>query len=194
MLAGAAAWVAAQIALASSRTASWAQSLWSVAFAVGALAAFAGGTVSGFNLSLASFAGAFLWQCALLGAALAGALLLAGAARHALRGGWLRLALGIVAAKAALELVVLSGSALARDAVWAGVATVVLLLALAVLIARKDRATPSSLVLGSFLAGAGFAVQLLRPPIHPYFNHNDACHVLLTASVWPFYLAGLRLR
>jgi hypothetical protein len=187
-------WAAAQLAAASSRTGSWAQSLWAVAFSVGAIAALAGGTVQGLGLSLASFAGALLWQCALLGATLAAALLLAGAARHALRGGWLRLALGVLTAMAALELVVLSRSALVRDAVWAGAATVVLLLAFAVLHARRDRATPGSLVLASLLAGAGFAVQLLRPPIHPYFNHNDACHLLLTASVWPFYLAGLRLR
>ena len=27
-----------------------------------------------------------------------------------------------------------------------------------------------------------------------FLNHNDLCHVLQTAALWPFYRAGLRLR
>ena len=194
LLATAAFWLAARLAAASSRTGSWAQTLWALAFTLGAVAALAGGSVHGFRSSLGPFAGALLWQCALLGGALAGTLLLAGAAFHALSGGVLRVALGVLAAKAALELVVISRAGLARDAVWAGAATVVLLLAFAVLRERTDRETLGWLLLALLLAGAGLAVQAARPTLHPYFNHNDACHVLLTAALWPFYRAGLRLR
>jgi len=194
LLAAAAFWLAARLAGASSRTGSWAQALWALAFTLGAVAACAGGTVHGFRSSLDPFAGALLWQCALLGGALAGTLLLAGAALHALRGGVLRLALGVLAVKAGLELVVISRAGLARDAVWAGAATVVLLLAFGVLRARTDRETLGWLLLALVLAGTGLAVQAARLTLHPHFNHNDACHVFLTAALWPFYQAGLRLR
>lgn len=194
LLAAAAFWLAARLAAASSRTGSWAQALWAVAFALGAVAAFAGGTVHGFRSSLGPFAGALLWQCALLGGVLAGTLLVAGAAFHALRGGALQVALAVLAAKAALELVLVSRAGLTRDAVWAGAATIVLLLGLTLLRVREDRATLGWLLLALVLGGAGLAVQAARLTLHPHFNHNDACHVLLTAALWPFYRAGLRLR
>jgi len=192
LLAAAAFWLAAGLAAASSRTGSWAQALWALAFTLGGVAAFAGGSVHGFSSALGPFARALLWQCALLGGALAGTLLLAGAAFHALRGGVLRVALGVLAAKAALELVVISRAGLVRDAVWAGAATVALLLA--VLRTRTDRETLGWLLLALVLAGAGLALQAARLTLHPYFNHSDACHVFLTAALWPFYRAGLRLR
>jgi hypothetical protein len=194
LLAAAAFWIAARLAAASSRTGSWAQALWAVAFALGAVAAFAGGTVHGFRPSLGPFAQVVLWQCALLGGTLAGTLLLAGAAFHALRGGALRLSLLVLAAKAALELVLVSRAGLTRDAVWAGTATIVLLLGLALLRVREDRATLDWLLLGLVLVAAGLTVQASRLTLHAQFNHNDACHVLLTAALWPFYRAGLRLR
>jgi hypothetical protein len=194
LLAAVALWLAARLAASSSRAGSWAQALWGVAFVLGAAAAFAGGTVHGFRSALGPFARALLWQWALLGSALAGTLLLAGAAIHALRGRMLRLALGVVAAKLAVELVVISRAGLTRDAVWSGAVSIVLLLALTLLRARTDPAPLRWLVLGLVLAGAGLAVQAARPTLHPYFNHNDACHVLLTAALWPIYRAGLRLR
>jgi hypothetical protein len=120
-------------------------------------------------------------------------LLLAGAALHALRGGALRVALGALAAKAVLELAVISRAGLVRDAAWAGAATITLLLAFAVLRARTDRETLDWLLLALVLAGAGLALQAGRLTLHPYFNHNDACHVLLTAALEQ-YRAGLRLR
>jgi hypothetical protein len=194
LLAAVAFWLASRLAAASSRTGSWAQALWALAFTLGAVAAIAGGTVHGFRSVLGPFSRALLWQCALLGGALAGTLLLAGAALHALRGGALRVALGALVAKAVLELAVISRAGLVRDAAWAGAATLTLLLAFAVLRARTDRETLDWLLLALVLAGAGLALQAARVTLHPHFNHNDLCHVLLTAALWPFYRAGLRLR
>jgi drug/metabolite transporter (DMT)-like permease len=44
----------------------------------------------------------------------------------------------------------------------------------------------------AFLAGAAglLALGLSAAAL----NHNDVCHVLQLASLWPFYRAGLRLR
>jgi hypothetical protein len=78
--------------------------------------------------------------------------------------------------------------------VWAGAASIVLLLALTMLRAREDRATLGWLLLALALGGAGLAVQAAHLPLPPLFNHNDLCHVLLTVALWPFYRAGLRLQ
>jgi hypothetical protein len=180
--------------LATAATGSRPRQLWAVAFAIGGCAALAGGTVHGLRAWLDPLLTAWLWQCALLGSALAGSLLLAGAALNALRGGALRLALVAIAAKLVVELALIGGSGLARDAVWAGAVSVVLLLALTLSRARTDPESLGWLLLGLALAGAGLAVQAARLTLHPHFNHNDACHVLLTAALWPFYRAGLRLR
>ena len=41
---------------------------------------------------------------------------------------------------------------------------------------------------------AGIAAQQARVPGPGPFNHNDVCHVLQTAALWPFYRIGRRLR
>jgi hypothetical protein len=194
LLGAVAVWLAARLAASSSRTGSRPQALWAGAFAVGALAAFAGGTFHGTRASLGPVAGALLWQCALLGGALAGTLLVAGAAIHALRGGALRVALVLLGAKGALELVDISRSGLAEDAVRAGASSIALLLALALLRAREDRAMLGWILLALALGAAGLAVQAGGLSPHPHFSHNDLFHVLMTAALWPFYRAGLRLR
>ena len=182
------------VRLAAAATGSRARQLWAVAFVVGGCAALAGGTVHGLRAWLDPLLIAWLWQCALLGSALAGTLLLAGATLDALRGAAQKLALVAVAAKLAVELTVIAGSGLTRYAVWAGAVSVVLLLALALWRARTDPETLGWLLLALALAGAGLAVQAARVTLHPHFNHNDACHVLLTAALWPFYRSALRLK
>ncbi len=186
--------IALGVRLAAAATGSRARQLWAVAFVVGGCAAFAGGTVHGLRAWLDPLLTAWLWQCALLGSALAGTLLLAGATLDALRGAAQKLALVAVAAKLAVELTVIAGSGLTRYAVWAGAVSVVLLLALALWRARTDPETLGWLLLALALAGAGLAVQAARVTLHPHFNHNDACHVLLTAALWPFYRSALRLK
>ena len=180
--------------LAAAATGSRPRQLWAIAFVVGGVAALAGGTVHGLRAVLDPLLTAWLWQCALLGSALAGALLLAGAVLNAMRGVAQQLALAAIAAALALALGRIASSGLARDAVWAGTASIVLLLALALWRSRADRESLGWLVLGLALAAAGLAVQAARLTLHPQFNHNDACHVLLTAALWPFYRTALRLR
>jgi len=194
LLGAVACWLAVRLAAAASRTGSRPQALWAGAFAIGALAAFAGGTFHASRTSLGLVAGALLWQCALLGGALAGTLLVAGAAIHALRGGVLRVALVVLGAKGALELAVISRTGLTGDAVWAGASSIALLLALALLRVREDRAIVGWLLLALALGAAGLVVQATQLSPHAHFNHNDLFHVLLTVALWPFYRAGLRLR
>jgi hypothetical protein len=193
LLAAVALGLGARVADASSRAGSWPQRLWALAFGVGAAAAAAGGTVHGLRAVLGPLTQGLLWQCALLGSALAGALLVAGVAHDMLEGGVRRLALAAVAALLAVQLVWISRAGLTRDAVWAGATAIVLLLALTLLKARTDKAPLGWLLLGLALAGAGLAVQAARVSLRLHFNHNDLCHVLLTAALWPFYRAGLCL-
>lgn len=194
LLAGVALWLGGRLAEASSRTGSWPLRLWAVAFAVGAASAAAGGTVHGFRPVLGPMARGFLWQSALLGSALAGALLVAALGFALLRGRGRVLALAALGAALVVELALVSSAGLTRHAVWGGAATIVLLLALALLLARHDRAPLAWLALGLLLAAAGLGVQAFRVSPHPYFNHNDLCHVLLTAALWPIYRAGLCLQ
>jgi hypothetical protein len=194
LLATVALWLAARLAARSSRSRSWAQTLWAVAFATGAAAAAAGGTVHGLRAAIGSFVSAFLWQCALFGSALAGMLLVAGAAIAVLSGPARRVALGVAGAGLLAELAVISRASLTRDAVGAGAANVALLLALAVWRARSEASLLRWLLLGLALVGAALGVQAARLSPHPLFNHNDLCHVVLTAALWPIYRAGLLLR
>jgi hypothetical protein len=194
LFAAVALWLGGRLAEASSRTGSWPQRLWAVAFAVGAASAVAGGTVHGFRPVLGPMARGLLWQSALLGSALAGALLVAALAFALLRGRDRVLALAALGAALVVELALVSSAGLTRHAVWGGAATIVLLLALALLLARHDRAPLAWLALGLSLAAAGLAVQAFRVSPHPHFNHNDLCHVLLTAALWPIYRAGLCLQ
>jgi hypothetical protein len=72
--------------------------------------------------------------------------------------------------------------------------TIVLLLALGLVTARRDGRLLAALVGALALSAAGIAVQQARVAGLGPFNHNDLCHLLQTAAVWPFYRAGLRLR
>lgn len=194
LLAAFAFWLGARLAAESSRSRSWTQTLWAVAFATGAAAALCGGAVHGLRGALGTFATAFLWQCALLGSAIAGMLLVAGAAVAALRGPALRLALGLAAAALALELAAISAGGLTRNVVFGGAANIALLLGLVVHRARTDKAPLAWLLPGLGVAGLALGVQALRLSPHPQFNHNDLCHVLLAAALWPIYRAGLHLK
>jgi hypothetical protein len=49
------------------------------------------------------------------------------------------------------------------------------------------------LVLALGLSAASLLVEKTGVSLGP-FNHNDVCHVLLTAALWPFYRIGLGLR
>jgi Family of unknown function (DUF6962) len=164
--------------------------LWAGAFLVGAAAAVAGGTVHGFRASLPPPLHHVLWTGCLMAGALSGALLVGGAASQALRATAHRLvrAAGAVVLIAALGL--LASEPLTHYAVWTGAVWIVSLLVLVALSARKNPSFAAAVALGLALAGAGLMVQAAGLGLHTHFNHNDLCHVLLTAALWPFYRAG----
>ncbi len=168
--------------------------LWAAAFLAGAVAALAGGTVHGFRGSLPPAVRAGLWGTYLFGVGLADGLLLFGVVMATLRGAWLRAGLAVAAAKLAFYLAVVTGSGLTRDAVGDATVTLLLVLILALAAARRDRHLLGWMLLALGIAAVGLAVQDAGLALHPRFNHNDACHVLLAAALLPFYRAGLRLR
>jgi len=168
--------------------------LWAAAFLAGATAALAGGIVHGFGPSLAPALKALLWRLVLVGAGLACGLLLAGTAVAALRGTARRLCLVLVAGQLVAYLALVARSDDIRLAAGYGGITIVLLLVLGLVTARRDGRLLAALVAALALSAAGIAVQQARVAALGPFNHNDLCHLLQTAAVWPFYRAGLRLR
>ena len=168
--------------------------LWAAAFLAGAVAALAGGTVHGFRGSLPPAVRAGLWVTYLFGVGLADGLLLFGIVVATLRGALLRTGLAVTAAKLAFYLAIVTRSGLTRDAVGDAAVTILLLLALALAAARRDPHLLGWMLLAMGIAAVGLAVQVSGLAPYPWFNHNDACHVILAAALLPFYRAGLRLR
>ena len=167
--------------------------LWAAAFLAGAVAALAGGTVHGFAAYLSPLAHDALWKVVLVGAGLAGSLILAGSLLVTLHGTWRRALLAAAAAQLAAYLAVVSGSDDIRHAVWNATATILAVLALALASARHDSRRLAWILLALGLSAAGLGAQ--RAGVSAaILNHNDVCHVLQAAALWPFYRAGLRLR
>jgi hypothetical protein len=193
-------WVLAAVAIAFAarlhRAGAWkagrARRLWSAAFLAGAAAAVAGGVVHGFAASLAPLAHDVLWKTVLAGTGLAGSLILAGTALATLPGSWRAAFLAGCGGQLALYLALVSGSNDVRLAVWNGAATILALLALTLATASQAPRRVAWILLALVLSAAGLAVQRTGVAAG-VFNHNDVCHVLQTAALWPFYRAGLRL-
>lgn len=164
--------------------------LWAAAFLVGAAGAAAGGTVHGFRSSLLPPLRELLWTGGLMAGVLSGALLAWGAASHALAGATRTLVRTAVAVVLLAALGLLASEPLTRHAVWAGAALIAALVALVVASARRSGSFAAAAALGLAIAGAGLLVQHARLALHPDFNHNDLCHVLLIAALFPFYRAG----
>jgi uncharacterized protein DUF6962 len=93
-----------------------------------------------------------------------------------------------------VQLGVLFVEPVTRHAVWAGAFWIVALVALIAGSAAGRDALLQPMALGLALVGAGLIVQRGGWALHTHFNHNDVAHVLMTAALWPFYRAGLRLR
>jgi hypothetical protein len=170
-----------------------ARRLWALAFLAGATGALAGGAVHGFAASLSPLAHAVLWKTTLTAVGMAGTLLLAGAVLAAIGGAWRRLFLAAAAVQLAAYLALVSTSDDVRNAVWNGALTIVALVAVVLATARRDPRRAGWVLLGLGLSAAalvahraGLAASVL--------NHNDVCHVLQTAALWPFYRAGRRLQ
>ena len=184
---------AVRLAAAPARGDRTARSWWAAAFALGTLAALAGGTVHGFVAWLPPGWRAALWATTLMSTALAGTLLLAGAARYALRGIPRSLTLTAAAAALAVELGLLWCEPHTRHVVSAGALKIGWLLALLAWKARGSRGALAPVVLGLATAATALAVQRAGLSLNAHFNHNDLAHVLLTAALWPFYRAALCL-
>jgi hypothetical protein len=169
------------------------QRLWSAAFLAGAATAFAGGVVHGFAGMLSTDAHAVLWAVVRVGAGLTGSLLLAGSVLAAATGRPRLLLLGVAAGQLAFYLLVVGGRDDIRPAVWNGAATIALTLGLTVASTAGDRLRLAWVAAGLALAAAGLGAQRSGLAIS-ILNHNDLCHGLQTASLWPFYRAGVGLR
>jgi hypothetical protein len=193
-------WVLAAVAVALGarllRTGTWeprrARRLWGAAFLAGAAAAFAGGAVHGFAPWLSPLAHEVLWKTVLVGTGLAGSLILAGALLASLAGRGQTVFLAAAAGQLAVYLALVSRSNDVRLAVGNGAVTILALLTLAPTTARHPRRL-GWILLALGLTAAGLVVQRsgLAAGI---LNHNDICHVLQTAALWPFFRAGLLLR
>ena len=192
LLAGAAAF-GARLVRTRTRGGHWAPLLWGLAFLVGAGAALAGGAFHGFAATLPASVRAMLWTIALTGSGVAASLLLAGTVLATLGGRWRR---GLVVGAAAQLvgcLALASRGPEVRDVVWIGTLTIVVILGLAVAGARQEPQRLAWLLLALGLSAASLLVERSGVSLGP-FNHNDLCHVLLTAALWPFYRIGLGLR
>jgi hypothetical protein len=170
-----------------------AQRLWALAFLVGAVAALAGGAVHGFAAALTPLAHDVLWKAVLVATGLAGSLILAGAVLATLTGRWQTIFLAGAAGQLAVYLALVSRSNDVRLAVGNGAVTILALLTLAPTTASHHPRRLRWILLALGLMAAGLLVQRsgLAAGI---LNHNDVCHVLQTAALWPLYRAGLLLR
>lgn len=170
-----------------------ARRLWAAAFLAGAAAALAGGAVHGFAAQLTPLVHDVLWKTVLVGIGLAGSLILAGAVLATLTGRWRTAFLAGAAGQLAVSLALVSRSNDVRIAVANGALTILGLLALAPLTASHHPRRLGWTLLALGLMAAALVVQRsgLAAGI---VNHNDICHVLQTAALWPFYRAGLLLR
>jgi hypothetical protein len=169
------------------------QRLWAAAFLAAATAAFAGGAVHGFAASLLPVAHDVLWKVVLVGSGLAGGLILAGTVLASVDRSWRAALLAVAATQLAAYLGLVSSSDDIRLAVGNGAVTIVVLLALVLATASHDGRRLGWILLALGFSAAGLVAQRtgLTAAI---LNHNDVCHVLQTAALWPFYRAGLRLR
>jgi hypothetical protein len=170
-----------------------ARRLWAAAFLAGAAGALAGGAVHGFAPSLSPLAHAVLWKSVLVAVGLAGSLVLAGAVLASFAGACRRLALAGAAGQLAAYLAIVAKSDDTRNAVWNGALTLLALLAVSLAAALRDARRLGWILLGLGLSAAGLAAQRSGVAAS-ILNHNDVCHVLQTAALWPFYCAGRRLQ
>jgi hypothetical protein len=170
-----------------------ARRLWALAFLAGATGALAGGAVHGFAQSLSPVAHQVLWKAVLVAVGLAGSLVLAGALLASFHGACRRRLLAGAAGQLAAYLGVVSTSDDVRNAVWNGALTILALVAVALAAARRDARGLGWILLGLGLSAAGLAAQRAGVTAS-ILNHNDVCHVLQTAALWPVYRAGRGLR
>jgi len=170
-----------------------ARRLWAAAFLAGAAAALSGGIVHGFAASLTPVSHTALWKTVLVGVGVASGLILAGTVLATLTGALRGALLAAAAGQLAVYLALVSRSDDVRLAVWNGAVTILAVLALALATTGHDPRRLAWILVALGLSAAGLAAQRAGIVI-AFLDHNDVCHVLQTAALWPFYRAGLRLQ
>jgi hypothetical protein len=170
-----------------------ARRMWALAFLAGAAAALAGGAVHGFAASLSPLSHAILWKAVLVGTGLAGSSVFAGVVLATFEGSCRSVLLAGTAVELAAYLAVVSMRDDVRHAVWHGALVIVAVLAVELASTPRDTRRLGWVLLGLGLAAAGLVAQRAGVAAS-VLNHNDVCHVLLTAALWPFFTVGRGLR
>jgi uncharacterized protein DUF6962 len=183
------------LALYRSREGRRSRSLWTLAFAALALAAFLGGTWHGFAPRLPESAVILVWKGTVLSVGLASFGMLAGSAAAAAPSTGIEKALlAVAAAKLALYS---AWMLFHSEYIYVIADTGIALAAVAALHAwsalrRRDSASPWVLagVGASFFAAA---VQASGFDLHRHFNHNDLYHVIQIGAMLLFHAGARRL-
>jgi hypothetical protein len=134
-----------------------------------------------------------LWKTVLVTVGLADCLVLAGIVTVTFGGARRAALLAGAAGGLAVHLALIARSDDTGHAVWNGALTIVAVLAVAFAGAVHEARRLGWILLGLGLSAAGLAAQRTGVAAG-ILNHNDICHVLQTAALWPFYYAGRRLR
>jgi uncharacterized protein DUF6962 len=190
-LAGVTGWLA--WSLFRAREGQRARSLWALAFAALALAAALGGTWHGFAPAFAEIAVLLVWKATLFCVGVASFGMLAGSAIAATAGNARKSLLAVAAAKLAVYSGWMVGHSEYIYVIADTGAALVLIAALHLLSATRDRASRWILAgVGVSVLAAG--VQASGFALHRNFNHNDLYHVIQIVAMILLYAGARRLR
>ena len=168
--------------------------LWAASFFALAAAALVGGTWHAIPPAVVPALRYQLWAIMYTGICLADLLILAGAARAALR-----------RAPAAVVFLLLAGRFLAcatlvltqrdpRYAGWDYLLTLLVLSGFGLDLARRGERGAGFVLAGVAVSSAGALVMYRGFSLHPRFDDNDLFHVIQALGVWLFFRAGLLIR
>jgi hypothetical protein len=167
--------------------------LWAACFLTVAVAAVAGGTWHGWSPRMTRPAADSLWLVTYAFVGLGNVLILAGAA-WAVAGGALRTVLaGAAAVRFLVWFAFIVRDPDFRYVVYDYAGTLLALLVVAAVLARRDRAAACWIAAGVAVSLMGAAVQRARLAPASAFNHNDLFHVVQAAGLYLYFRAGRRL-
>jgi len=191
VLAGVTAWL--DWSLFRAREGQRARALWALAFAALALAAALGGTWHGFAPSFAAIAVVLVWKATVLCVGVGSFGMLAGSAMSTTAGNARKALLAVAAAKLAVYSAWMVGHSEYIYVIADTGAALILVAALHLRSAARDRASRWILAgVGVSVLAAG--VQASGFALHRNFNHNDLYHVIQIVAMILFYAGARRLR
>ena len=191
VLAGVTAWLA--WSLFRARGGQRARALWALAFAALALAAALGGTWHGFAPSFAAIAVVPVWKATVLCVGVGSFGMLAGSAMSTTAGNARKTLLAVAAAKLAVYSAWMVGHSEYIYVIADTGAALILVAALHLRSAARDRASRWILAgVGVSVLAAG--VQASGFALHRHFNHNDLYHVIQIVAMILFYAGARHLR